>query len=51
MGEINIFDCEVKAWTNARISHPEIPQTAPVQLRSKPTSSGLEVEAKFYSQH
>ena len=27
---------------------PEIPQKLRLQFRSKPTSSGLEVEAKFY---
>ena len=30
---------------------PEIPETARLQFRPKPTSSGLEVEAKFYFQH
>ena len=30
---------------------PEIPQTARLQFRPKPTSSGLQVEAKFYFQH
>ena len=29
---------------------PEIPQTLRLQFRPKPTSSGLEVEAKFYLQ-
>ena len=29
---------------------PEIPKTTPLQFRPKPTSSGLEVEAKFYFQ-
>ena len=29
---------------------PEIPQTARLQFRLKLTSSGLEVEAKFYFQ-
>ena len=29
---------------------PEIPQTTCLQFRPKPTSSGLEVEAKFYFQ-
>ena len=29
---------------------PEIPQTARLQFRPKPTSSCLEVEAKFYFQ-
>ena len=30
---------------------PEFPRTARLQFRSKPTSSGLEVEAKFYFQN
>ena len=29
---------------------PEIPQTAHLQFRPKPTSSGVDVEAKFYVQ-
>ena len=29
---------------------PEIPQTARLQLRPKPTSSGLELKPKFYFQ-
>ena len=30
---------------------PNIPQTARLQFRPKPTSSGLDVEAKFYFQN
>ena len=39
---------EALCWYFAVIS--EIPQTVHLQFRPKPTSSGLDVEAKFYIQ-
>ena len=42
------YFCQQKALCSYFAVIPEIPQTASLQFRLKLTSSGLEVEAKFY---